>query len=191
MTMSSVICRQCLLSRPNVSRSLVLQRSARQVLVRRFESTEPKSSASTIRTTYEQADGKIRYVESSTEPPTIKNLALAAGLFGFVACVFTYSMKAVGKGDGNAESDPLAQLKAEAREAEEDNQHKRKLSPEEVEALESGLTGEYDETSKLEVAVAAPAEIAELEEEATLKVFRKKQGYEPEKKKKPWWRLGF
>jgi hypothetical protein len=99
-------------------------------------------------------------------------------------------MNAVGKGD--AEDDPLAQLKEEAQDARQlkDNEHKRKLSKEEIAALESGLTVEHDGTTKLEVAVAAPADIAQLEETANLKVFQQKQG-DKEKKKKPWWRFGF
>lgn len=118
----------------------------------------------------------------------MQNLALAAVLVGFVGGVFTYSMNAVGKSQEGI--DPLAQLKAEAQDAREHNQHNRKLTPEEVQALESGLTGEYDNTTKLEVAVAAPAVIAQLEEEANLKVFRQKQG-DVQEKKKPWWRFGF
>ena len=99
-------------------------------------------------------------------------------------------MNAVGRSD--AENDPLAQLKEEAHEARlsKANEHKKRLSPEEIAALESGMTGTYDKNSKVELAVAAPAEIAEIEEQANMKVFQSKQGGE-EKKKKPWWRFGF
>merc|ERR1711935_256171 len=121
--------------------------------------------------------------------PTIQNLGLASVLAGFCFFVFTYSMNSVGRSD--EESDPLAQLKEEAQEARQmkANEHNRKLSPEEIAALESGMTGGYDKNSMVEVAVAAPAEIAEIEEQANLKVFQSKQGNE-EKKKKPWWRFG-
>ena len=49
------------------------------------------------------------------DDPTMKNVVLAAGLFGFVASVFFYSLNAVGRGEENldGELDPLATLKAE------------------------------------------------------------------------------
>lgn len=103
-------------------------------------------------------------------------------------------MNSVGRADG--EEDPLAQLKAEAIEAEAAaaaSKNKGKMTQEEILALESGMTagGKYGE---VEVAVAAPADIAALEEEANMKVFRAKQqevaGGE-QKPKKPWWRFGF
>jgi hypothetical protein len=104
-------------------------------------------------------------------------------------------MNAVGKSD--AATDPLAQLKAEAQEARGSSDQKKILSKEEILALESGLTGgggEYGD-GELEVAVAAPADIAQLEEEANLKVFRsqkQQQGDDSEpKKKRPWYRWAF
>jgi hypothetical protein len=112
-------------------------------------------------------------------PPTMRNVALAAGLFGFVTFVFTYSMQAVGR--SGEEEDPLSQLKAEAQEARGNQQHNKRLTKEEIEALESGTSDEYDEK----------VDIAEIEAEANLKVFATKQeGGEPEKKKKAWYRFG-
>jgi hypothetical protein len=120
-------------------------------------------------------------------PPTAQNVALAVVLFGFCGAVFTYSLNQVGRSGGD---DPLALLKAEAQEARE-KKH-RKLTPEEVAALESGMMGgDGEREGEIEVAVAAPADIAQIEEEANLKVFRQKQGGEESKKKKPWWRFGF
>jgi hypothetical protein len=98
-------------------------------------------------------------------------------------------MNSVGRADG--EEDPLAQLKAEAHEAQESAKENRKLTPEEIQSLESGMTGGVG--LDVEVAVAAPADIAALEEEANMKIFRAKQQAEngDKKTKKPWWRLGF
>jgi hypothetical protein len=145
--------------------------------------------------------------ESKKDSPTIPNLALASVLFGFVTWVFLYSMNAVGRGDG--EDDPLAQLKAEAKEAREaaTAEHRKKLTPEEIQALESGMTGDsgdggLDRRVVVEVAVAAPEDIAALEEEANLRVFQQKQQNasmrsadgtqdQPPTKKKSWWRFGF
>jgi hypothetical protein len=111
----------------------------------------------------------------------MRNVLLAGGLFGFVGFVFTYSMQAVGR--SGPEADPLAQLKAEAQEARQNKEHNKRLTKEEIEALESGVSAENN---------VEKAEIAEIEEEANLKVFAKKQGgAEPEKKKKGWWRFGF
>jgi hypothetical protein len=128
---------------------------------------------------------------SKKETPKLQNMALATGLFGFVGYVFFYSMNSVGRADGK--DDPLAQLKAEAHEALQDanQQNKKKLTPEEIQALESGMS--YSAGSDVEVAVAAPADIAAIEEEANLKVFRNNQQNESgsEKPKKPWWRFGF
>jgi hypothetical protein len=135
--------------------------------------------------------------ESKKDSPTLPNLALASVLFGFVTYVFFYSMNAVGRGDG--EEDPLAQLKAEAHEAREaaTAEQRKKLTPEEIQALESGMTGSGADGARVDVAVAAPEEIAALEEEANLKVFQRTQkatmmdGTTEQPKKKPWWRLGF
>jgi hypothetical protein len=143
--------------------------------------------------------------------PFVANIALATVLFGFVGFVFTYSMNAVGRSDG--EDDPLAQLKAEAQEARDSTSNpaltQRKMTPEEIMALESGMGSKEDEHGRLfgssgdvEVAVAAPADIAALEEEANLKVFRQRQQQQQQpggatgsdgqqQKKKPWWRFGF
>lgn len=120
----------------------------------------------------------------------MQNVALASVLTGFVVAVFTYSMNAVGR--SGEENDPLALLKEEAQEArqmKQANEHNRTLSKEEIAALESGMSGVYDESTKLEVAVAAPADVAQIEEEANLKVFKQKQG--GDEKKKPRWRFGF
>lgn len=129
-------------------------------------------------------------------PPTLQNISLASALAGFSFFVFTYSMNAVGRPDtdSTSESDPLAQLKEEAREARQrkDKDNARKLTPEEIAALESGISTEGRE-GQVELAVAAPADIAQMEEEANLKVFQQNQttNGEPTKKKKPWWRFGF
>ncbi len=106
---------------------------------------------------------------------------MASALTGFCVFVFTYSLNAVGR---SGPDDPLAQLRSEAQEAQDARiqQKAQRLTPEEIAALESGrnIGGGED----MEVAVAAPAHIAELEEEALLlgKVAAKK---------KPWWRFGF
>jgi hypothetical protein len=173
MGLSSLAYRQ---SRSLASRTVVARRhTAPSTAARRLQSTRPEDGPPPNLQSTKPEDGP---------PPTLQNVALASVLAGFVFCVFSYSMNAVG-GQGDAENDPLAQLKEEAQEARQmkANDHNRKLSKEEIDALESGLAGAYDETTKLEVAVAA--EIAAIEEEANLKIFG------DEKKKKPWWRFGF
>jgi len=116
-------------------------------------------------------------------------------------------MNAVGRGDGDASEggDPLAQLKAEAQEARESRDRVEgggpngRMTPEEIMALESGLGASADgqidgERIITNLAVAAPADIAAVEEEANLKIFhlqqKQQEGEEP-KKKKSWWRFGF
>ena len=128
-------------------------------------------------------------------PPTTKNIMLAGALVAFCGSVFTYSLRAVGRNDGTVENgadDPLAQLKAEAQEARDSQNDQKKggrMSPEEIAALESGIRGNYREGEQIEIAVAAPDDIAQLEEEANMKVFQSSQQKES-KKKKPWWRFG-
>ena len=84
-------------------------------------------------------------------------------------------MNAVGRGDGVASG---------------------RMTEDEIRALESGIMrddGEVDGDRIItELAVAAPADIAALEEEANLKIFRKKQdeGEEPKPKKSKWWKFG-
>ena len=171
MVPTSLATRQCRsLAFRRVTNRLTSQSQNKTQMVRRWQSSPAKPE--------------------DAPPPTIQNMALASVLTGFCFFVFTYSMNAVGRND--EENDPLAQLKEEAQEARlnKANEHKKRLSPEEIAALESGMTGGYDKNAKVEVAVAAPAEIAEIEEQANLKVFQSKEGGE-EKKKKPWWRFGF
>eukprot|EP00980_Cylindrotheca_fusiformis_P024295 scaffold11725_cov116-Cylindrotheca_fusiformis.AAC.4 len=172
MSLSSLVCRQCrtaaLASRNPTALAARRRPMDLAAARRRLQSTKPPSPPD--------------------EPPTLKNVALASALAGFCFFVFTYSMNAVGQAD--ATDDPLAQLKEEAQEARQSKaqEHNRKLSKEEIAALESGMTGEYSEST--EIAVAAPSDIADIEEEANRKVFKQKQEGE-EKKKKPWWRFGF
>jgi hypothetical protein len=96
-------------------------------------------------------------------------------------------MNAVGKADAD---DPLARLQAEAQEAKESREksHARRLTVEEIVALESGSTTQQENGG-------GRAEIAALEEEANLKIFGKENGDNggeaSNKKKKPWWRFGF
>ena len=95
-------------------------------------------------------------------------------------------MNAVGKADAN---DPLARLQAEAQEAKDarEKSHARRLTVDEVAALESGMVTQQGNGS-------GGLEIAALEEEANLKIFGKENGDNNEvsnKKKKPWWRFGF
>ena len=111
-------------------------------------------------------------------------------------------MNAVGRGDGNASEgdDPLAQLKAEAQEAREYRGRVEgggpngRMTPDEIRALESGVGAAEMMTDGEVVAVATPADIAAIEEEANLKIFRLQQqqnNNEEPKKKKAWWRFGF
>jgi hypothetical protein len=183
MTMLAAACRHTL--RSSAARAGSRQQPQAKkasLVVRRFESTKPEIKP-------EIKPEEVYANVDTTKPPIMLNLALATVLAGFVGGVFTYSMNAVGKSQEGI--DPLAQLKEEAQDAREHNQHNRKLTPEEVQALETGRTEEYDQATKLQVAVAAPADIVQLEEEANLKVFGQKQGDVQEKKKKPWWRFGF
>jgi hypothetical protein len=174
MSLSSLAYRQ---SRSLASRTVAARRhTAPSTAARRLQSTKPK-------------DIKAEDIKPDDgPPPTLQNVALATALAGFVFGVFSYSMNAVGKSD--TKDDPLAQLKEEAQDARENKgvDHNRKLSKEEIDALESGRGGGPDDTAKLEVAVAA--QIDKIEEEANAKIFNQKQGGD-EKKKKPWYRFGF
>eukprot|EP00934_Nitzschia_sp_Nitz4_P001386 Nitzschia sp. Nitz4//scaffold78_size91513//53209//53712//NITZ4_004931-RA/size91513-processed-gene-0.92-mRNA-1//-1//CDS//3329558136//1386//frame0 len=158
-----------------------LSRRAQQVSLRnsrrRFLSTEEKAT------------------EGQDFQTQVANISLASALVGFCGFVFTYSMNAVGRGDANGSADPLAQLKAEAQEAREDRERNnaKRLSADEIHALESGMNarGTLEDGTKVEIAVAAPEDIARLEEEANLKVFQKNGSDAEAPKKKPWWRFGF
>lgn len=163
--------------------------SAVQVLGRRWKSSGTLNSEGV----------EVTQTDSQT---ILANIALAAALFGFCGFVFTYSMNAVGRADawkdanGDVQADPLAQLKAEAQEAKEYRaiQKAERMTPEEVAALESGMTNHRRlGAGNVELAVAAPAEIAELEEEANRKLFQNGSAGSEDapKKKKPWWRFGF
>ena len=166
-------------------------------------STPPSSTPPTGAATGKNSGGAKKQKTSSTE--LIPNMALATLLFGFVTGVFLYSMDSVGRGDGSTEdgNDPLAQLKAEAQEAREERERQGntgRMTDDEIMALESGLgatemmSEEVDGDRIIrEVAVAAPADIAALEEEANLRIFnqQKNDGKEEKGKKKKWWRFGF
>jgi hypothetical protein len=165
-------------------------------------SAPPSSKPPTSASSSSKSGGNENKKTGTTE--IVPNVVLATALGGFVVGVFLYSMNAVGRGDGSAVdgNDPLAQLKAEAQEAREYKDQYQggaggRMTDDEIWALESGLgahDGEADGDRVItEVAVAAPADIAALEEEANLKIFRKQQngGEEPKAKKKAWWRFGF
>ena len=163
-------------------------------------SAPPSSKPPTSASSGSKSGGGDKQKTASSE--FVPNLALATVLGGFVTFVFLYSMNAVGRGDGDASegNDPLAQLKAEAQEAREERDRAEgggRMTEDEIMALESGLVRDHGDADGdrviTEVAVAAPADIAALEEEANLKIFRKQQddGKEPKAKKKPWWRFGF
>ena len=152
-------------------------------------SSKPPTSASTEK-------------KKTASSELVPNLALASVLGGFVTFVFLYSMNAVGRGDGDAAegNDPLAQLKAEAQDVRDHRDRVEgsgRMTEDEIRALESGIVRDHGEADGdriiTDVAVAAPADIAALEEEANLKIFRKQQddGKELKPKKKPWWRFGF
>ena len=122
-----------------------------------------------------------------TNDPTMRNLVMALGLFGFVTAVFFYSLNAVGRGEelDGGELDPLARLKAEAQEAREMEKYKHqgRMSQEEIHELETGRSSMTDDTAVLEAA---------LEEEANRKAFGDDSDTtKTAKKKKPWWRFGF
>lgn len=160
-------------------------------------SVPPSSKPPTSASSGSKSGGGDKKKTGSTE--IVPNVVLASILGGFVTFVFLYSMNAVGRGDGDASegNDPLAQLKAEAQDAREHRDLGGRMTDDEIRALESGLVRDDDEADGdriiTEVAVAAPADIAALEEEANLKIFRKYQneGKEPKAKKKAWWRFGF
>ena len=177
-SLTSLTCRTCRRGIRSNSRFLRSENNNRVATGRRFNSSKPTEEG---------------------PPPTLQNISLASALAGFSFFVFTYSMNAVGRSDtdSTSESDPLAQLKEEAREArqQKDKDNARKLTPEEIAALESGISTEGRE-GQVELAVAAPADIAQMEEEANLKVFQQQQQNQTTnggatKKKKPWWRFGF
>eukprot|EP00535_Pseudo-nitzschia_heimii_P012477 CAMPEP_0197196020 /NCGR_PEP_ID=MMETSP1423-20130617/32132_1 /TAXON_ID=476441 /ORGANISM="Pseudo-nitzschia heimii, Strain UNC1101" /LENGTH=251 /DNA_ID=CAMNT_0042649785 /DNA_START=65 /DNA_END=817 /DNA_ORIENTATION=- len=186
---AAAVTRNCLVRLPNVTGSRPLSSSA-------APSSKPPTSGSS-------AGGAKKQKTGSSE--LLPNVALAAVLGGFVTSVFMYSMNAVGRGDGEAAegNDPLAQLKAEAQEARGHRDRTEgggRLSEDEIMALESGLgaaqtmtDGEADGDRIItDLAVAAPADIAALEEEANLKIFQQQQnaGEQPKeekKKKKAWW----
>jgi hypothetical protein len=115
----------------------------------------------------------------TAEVPVVRNLVLAGALLAFGGGVFTYSMNAVGKSGGEGE-DPLAQLRAEAEEMRATDaallHRTERLTPEEIERLESGLSDD----------VAAPLAgggTDAVEEEGALP--------SGDKPKKAWWRFGF
>jgi hypothetical protein len=89
-------------------------------------------------------------------------------------------MNSVGRADGN--EDPLAQLKAEAHEAMQHQDVKKKLTPEEIEALETGNISNSDGSDIF-------CEAAMEEEEANLKAMQRDE-VNVKKPKKPWWRFG-
>ena len=146
--------------------------------------------STTLRRRWQSSSSSPSAEPPQGDPPSphtrLANLALASALLGFCGFVFTYSMNAVGKADAD---DPLARLQAEAQEAKDSREksHARRLTVEEVAALESGMTTQQENGG-------GRSEIAALEEEANLKIFGKENGDNGEvsnKKKKPWWRFGF
>ena len=166
---------------------LKLSRSSRPTaaLTRRNPANISKTSRRWKSSPHAEEEVPVSTPDSETH---LANVALASALLGFCFFVFTYSIRAVGRPDVTEDGeDPLGQLKAEAQEARDHRaaQGAQRMTPEEAAALESGFSSEGGE-----VAVAAPAEIAQqLEDEANMRIFGGKT--ESKKTKKPWWRFGF
>jgi len=128
-------------------------------------------------------------------PPssTGRNLALATLLVGFVAGVFAYSMDSVGNANSNSvvgdgKSDPLARLKAEAKEAQHElvKKNANLLSPKQIQELEQGMAVEYDNAkSHLSPTVVQTLATEQVKQD----LFMKDEA--TTKKNKPWWRFGF
>mmetsp|Transcript_3335 Transcript_3335/g.4895 ORF Transcript_3335/g.4895 Transcript_3335/m.4895 type:complete len:229 (+) Transcript_3335:104-790(+) len=127
----------------------------------------------------------IQYL--STEQK-MKNFALAGTLMGFCTFVWWYSMNAVGNADktssgqDNEESDPLGTLRAEAQEARERKLLKKSVTEEEAEELaqlDMGMSEKDLLGDDVTLAVAAPDDVAQHEEDRNKAAMNKKGSSRP------------
>jgi hypothetical protein len=93
----------------------------------------------------------------------IANYATATGLLGFIGYIFWYSMTSVGQ--AKAGENDMSTLQQEASQARADKLRRQgqELSPEEVAALDLGVSDKDLEAGAI-VAIAAPDDIATEEE---------------------------
>ena len=111
--------------------------------------------------------GKLSGVEAVEALPSSvrrNNQIMAVGLAGFVGYVFYYSMASVGKTAGPDSEDPIAKLESEAQEARTKKQ-RQAITDQEAADLANLDMGVADKDMEgVELAVAAPDDIATLEE---------------------------
>jgi len=142
-----------------------------------IEKMDPHAMASELieRNAADRVPGTVAIQYLSTEQK-MKNFALAGVLMGFCTWVWWYSMNAVGRADKTTDdgSDPLETLRAEAQEAK--NRKKKSVSEEEAEELaqldigvnEKDLLGD-----DVTLAVAAPDDVAQQEEDRNKAALKK------------------
>jgi len=169
--------------------------------------TNPITSSSTSPPSAATSTYYNKTTTTVVEPPpapshTGRNLALATLLLAFTGGVFFYSVDAVGNGGAetklphnanSSHSDPLAKLKAEAKEAKDNLERKAKqthvLSQKQIDDLEKGMAVEYDNAkgllspSALQVIANEEVKHDQIKEDETHKANNKN--------KKPWYRFGF
>jgi len=104
-----------------------------------FNKKLSSSSKSNVSGTSEQSNDVITL---STETH-MKNAALATSLVAFCFGVAWYSMRSVGQA-GRAGDDPLATLRQEASEAQEEHDRQNRSADEAAQMLKKFQEGEYD-----------------------------------------------
>jgi hypothetical protein len=137
-------------------------------LLRRNFSSKPQSIVGAIKPKvkpqHEQPElaheGEITFVTPETH---MKNAALATALISFAFGVAYYSMHAVGQAGLDEVDDPLALLKQEAAQAQDQHDKEEKQAGDATDMLKQFQAGDFD-----------PDKYDELEED---------------KPKRPWWKV--
>jgi hypothetical protein len=124
-------------------------------------------------------------LESMTPEQRMKNYVTALGLVAFVTGVWYYSIQAVGKSEGGMDD-----LREEAMDAMDalDRKKMEEKNAEELAQLDVTLASNYGGDDDVIVAVAAPDEIAQIEENAVTGAGKKKSGRPLWKKVVFFWR---
>ena len=116
----------------------------------------------------EENMGKLSGIEAVNALPAkvhMANFATAAGLFGFVGFVFWYSMSTVGQVTSDEDSLTIFEQEAKAGRVAKEKQDAHDRTAEELAGLDMGMSEKDLESQGITLAVAAPDEIATLEED--------------------------
>jgi hypothetical protein len=153
------------------SRQVALIRASRRAL----SDKKAYNAEQEAMTRMDENMGKLSGIEAVNALPSrihMANIITATGLFGFVGFVFWYSMSTVGQVTRDGDSLTIFEQEASAGRAAKARQAAQDRTAEELAGLDIGMSEKDIESQGITLAVAAPDDIATLEEDLNKAVLK-------------------